>query len=261
MSIPWMFPEYINIYWFNVSQTLLTSFVSLVFFIIFILIYNKIKAKNENNLFVSLVDMLIESIHNLFSTVSDKLPINATIYVLFLFFYILWNNLFWLFIDFFGSAVPFLHHNFRPVNTDIFFNAILAIVWVIWAIVYWFKNDWFKFIEKYIPSKWVWLIQKIDKWRQYPLKFIDIMLWLFIWLIEFLWEFTKVLSLTVRLFWNMFAWVVLLTLITAAAVTAFKVPFLAPLIVFIIELFESFLQAFVFSLLVLIYFKMAEESH
>jgi F0F1-type ATP synthase membrane subunit a len=42
---------------------------------------------------------------------------------------------------------------------------------------------------------------------------------------------------------------------------AFHVPFLAPLLVVAMELLVSFLQAFVFALLVLIYFKMAEESH
>jgi F0F1-type ATP synthase membrane subunit a len=36
---------------------------------------------------------------------------------------------------------------------------------------------------------------------------------------------------------------------------------LAPLVVVAMELLVSFLQAFVFALLVLIYFKMAEESH
>jgi len=40
-----------------------------------------------------------------------------------------------------------------------------------------------------------------------------------------------------------------------------EVPFLLPLVVFVIELFVGFLQALVFSLLVLVYFKLAEQSH
>jgi F0F1-type ATP synthase membrane subunit a len=41
----------------------------------------------------------------------------------------------------------------------------------------------------------------------------------------------------------------------------FKVPFLLPLLVFIVELFVGFLQALVFSLLVAVYFKLAETTH
>jgi len=53
----------------------------------------------------------------------------------------------------------------------------------------------------------------------------------------------------------------LTSLIVAGTIALIKVPFLAPLLVFVLELLVGFLQAFVFALLVLIYFKMAEESH
>jgi len=36
----------------------------------------------------------------------------------------------------FATVVPFLHENFRPVSADIYFNAVLAIFGVLWAIVY-----------------------------------------------------------------------------------------------------------------------------
>ena len=265
MQIPWMFPHYIEIAWFHFSQTLLTSLLSLVFFVIFVAIYNKLKSKNEANGFVAIVDMLIEIMDSFFGSVSDKIPTSVKAYILFLFVYILWNNLFWLILDVFSTVVPTLHHNFRPVSTDIYFNAMLAVFGVVRSIIYGFKNNGFHFIEKYLPIKgfgiagdrpkgWkviLWLIVKI----------LDILLGLFIWFLEFIWEFTKVLSLTLRLFWNIFAWVVLLILIVSASVALFKVPFLAPILVLIMELLVSFLQAFVFALLVLIYFKMAEESH
>ena len=265
-AIPGMFPEYIDIFGLHLSQTLLTSLISLWIFLIFVLIYNKLKAKNESNFFVAMIDMLIETMDDFFGSVSDKIPSSVKTYILFLFVYILWNNLFGLILDMFATVAPVLHHNFRPVSTDIYFNAMLAVFGVIWSIAYWFQNNGLHFIERYIPLKGFGIawgkpeqIWKLPLWL--IVKILDILLGLFIWFLEFIWEFTKVLSLTLRLFWNIFAWVVLLILIVGAAITAMKVPFLAPLVVVAMELLVSFLQAFVFALLVLIYFKMAEESH
>ena len=264
-----MFPEYVNIAGLSLSQTIITSSISLVLFLVFVLIYNKIKTKNEDSSFVALIDMLVEEMDKFFGSVSDKVPSSVKVYVLFLFFYILWNNLFGLFLDMFATVIPSLHHYTRPVTTDIIFNAMLAVFGVVWSLVYWFKNHWFHFIERYVPAlfwKWVGIagekpdnIFKLLLWA--IVKFFDLLLWLFIGLLEFVWEFTKMLSLTLRLFWNIIAWVVLLTLIVAATIAFIKVPFLWPLVVVVMELLVGFLQAFVFALLVMVYFKMAEESH
>jgi F0F1-type ATP synthase membrane subunit a len=54
---------------------------------------------------------------------------------------------------------------------------------------------------------------------------------------------------------------VLLSIIVLATIKIFHVPALLPLVVVFFELFVGFLQAFVFSMLVLVYFKMAAESH
>jgi F-type H+-transporting ATPase subunit a len=74
-------------------------------------------------------------------------------------------------------------------------------------------------------------------------------------------EVAKILSLSLRLFGNILAWMVLLGLIVSATTAFIKVPLLLPLIVVFFELFVGFLQAFVFSMLVLVYFKMAWEAH
>ena len=261
-----MFPHYIEIFWFHFSQTLLTSLLSLVLFLIFVAIYNFLKKKNEANTFVAMIDMLVETMDDFFGSVSDKIPTSVKTYILFLFIYILWNNLFGLVLDMFATVVPVLHHNFRPVSTDIYFNAMLAVFGVLWSIVYGFQNNGFHFLERYIPLNGFGIAwSKPDKAWKWPLwltvKIFDVLLGLFIWLLEFIGEFTKMLSLTLRLFWNIFAWVVLLILVVSATMAAIKIPFLAPLVVVLMELLVSFLQAFVFALLVLIYFKMAEESH
>ena len=267
LSLPGLFPEFHQVMWLDISQTLVTSFLSLIFFIIFVVIYNFLKKKNEDSAFVALVEMLIEEMDKFFWSVSDKIPVSAKVYILFLFVYILWNNLFGLFLDMFATVIPALHEWTRPVTADIIFNAMLAVFGVLWAFAYGFKENWWKFLEKYVPLKWVWIVQGKPEWGFFKkigwfiVKFFDILLGLFIGLLEFIGEFTKMLSLTLRLFWNIIAWAVLLTLIVAATIAFMKVPFLAPLVVFLMELLVAFLQAFVFALLVAVYFKLAEESH
>ena len=265
MQLPGMFPEYVNIAWLQLSQTLITSSISLVLFAIFVAIFNFIKTRNWESLLVVLIEMAIEEMDKFFGSVSEKVPTTAKIYVLFLFFYILWNNLFGLFVDLFATVIPTLHHYLRPVTTDIIFNAMLAVFGVLWALAYGFKTHWLHFLERYFPLNWVGIAGDRPKgWKVIIwliVKILDILLWLFIGLLEFVGEFTKMLSLTLRLFWNIFAWVVLLTLIVAATMAAIKVPFLGPLVVVAMEFLVWFLQAFVFALLVMVYFKLAEESH
>gem|GEM_PF-485750 len=54
---------------------------------------------------------------------------------------------------------------------------------------------------------------------------------------------------------------VLLGLIVSATMALMKIPLLLPLVVVFFELFVGFLQAFVFSMLVLVYFKIAAAGH
>ncbi len=270
MNLPGMFPEY-NITSLHLSQTLVTSLISTLVFVLFVLVYNYLKKKNEDNAIVVMIDWMVEEMDKFFGSVSDKVPNAVKVYVLFLFFYILWNNLFGLFVDLFASVIPVLHHTLRPVSTDIIFNAMLAVFGVLWALAYGFKTHWFKFLERYFPLHWVGVsgdkpeIKGIKWFMKFILwlivKILDILLGLFIGFLEFIGEFTKMLSLTLRLYGNIFAWAVLIILVVWFSMRLMKVPFLIPLVVVTMELLVSILQAFVFALLVMVYFKIAEESH
>lgn len=77
----------------------------------------------------------------------------------------------------------------------------------------------------------------------------------FVGLIEFVSEFTKIISFSFRLFGNVFAGEVLLLVIATLA------PVLAPVPFYFLELFVGFIQAFVFSLLALVFFTIAATSH
>lgn len=77
----------------------------------------------------------------------------------------------------------------------------------------------------------------------------------FVGILELISEFAKVISFTFRLFGNIFAGEMLLVVI------GFLVPFLAPLPFYGLELFVGFVQALVFSLLTLVFLKMAVTAH
>jgi len=211
---------------------------------------------------VNLVDMWVEWIMKFFQDIGgENIPFSLIKIVVFLFLYILRSNIRWLIGDLFVLVTPSFEGFFRPVSTDLFFNLTLAIVCVVGSIVFGFKKNGVHYIEKYIGYKWIGIVPKVNSVGTFIGKIFDIIVGLFIGLIEFVWELARMLSLSLRLFWNILAGMVLLWLIVFATMKFIKVPALLPLLVVFFELFVGFLQAFVFSMLVLVYFKMAGESH
>lgn len=77
----------------------------------------------------------------------------------------------------------------------------------------------------------------------------------FVGILELISDFAKIISFSFRLFGNIFAGEVLLT------VTAFLVPILAPLPFYGLELFVGFIQALVFAMLTLVFINVAAFSH
>jgi F-type H+-transporting ATPase subunit a len=77
----------------------------------------------------------------------------------------------------------------------------------------------------------------------------------FVGILEIVSEIAKMISFSFRLFGNIFAGEILL------AVMLFLVPFIAPLPFLFLEIFVGFIQALVFSMLTLVFLKMATISH
>lgn len=255
------FPHYLQFGALHISQTLLTSLAGTVLFILFVLVYRILKARGSVGLFIQAVDALWEGLFTFFQGIDEKLSPRVIMLVVFLFTYILWSNLFGLFGDMFAYVVPWLHHYFRPVTSDVYFNWALAVVCVLGSLAFGFKRNGLHFIEKYIPWKGFGIVPKVNSIGTLIAKPFDIGIGLFIGLVEALGEVAKILSLSLRLFGNIFAGMVLLGLVIGAAQSFFHVPLVMPLLVFLLELLVSCIQAFVFSTLVLVYFKMAGESH
>lgn len=77
----------------------------------------------------------------------------------------------------------------------------------------------------------------------------------FVGLLELVSEFAKIISFSFRLFGNVFAGEVLLTIM------AFLVPYLIPLPFMFLEIFVGFIQAFIFGMLTLVFVAMAVTAH
>lgn len=125
----------------------------------------------------------------------------------------------------------------RSTSADLSFTLGLTIVVVTMSQYYGMKHlGFFGYMKKFVNFK-------------SPMKFAVGML-------EGVSEITKLLSLSFRLFGNLFAGEVLLAVVTGLTYVIAPLPFYA------LELFVGFVQAFVFSLLTLVYFSMAtEEAH
>jgi len=126
---------------------------------------------------------------------------------------------------------------FRPPSTDLNFTIALAIVTVVMTQVYGFAVLGFRLqIARYIIL------------NQGPIAFV-------VGLLEFFLELLRLLSLSFRLFGNLFAGDVLLVVISFISVGVGAIPF------YFLEIFVGFIQAFVFAFLTLLFFTLGTTAH
>lgn len=93
--------------------------------------------------------------------------------------------------------------------------------------------------------------------KKYANKFFTLKnpIYTFVGLLELLSEFVKIVSFSFRLFGNVFAGEVLL------GIVGFLVPYLVPLPFLFLETFVGFIQAFIFSMLTLVFIAMSVTGH
>lgn len=134
------------------------------------------------------------------------------------------------------ESVPLL----RAATTDLNTTLALAILSVL-AIQLWGLHQ----------QRHVYLAKFVNFSGPFYLKPINF----FVGLLEIISELAKVLSFSFRLFGNIFAGEVLLSIMFGL------VPLLVPSVFYGLELFVGFIQAFVFIMLTSVFLKMAGESH
>lgn len=159
-------------------------------------------------------EMFFEKVYEFFEDISgaeEKRWIK--VYITLLFFIILFSNLLWVFLEFltpiFGHE---MEHFIKIPTADINFNVAMAVIWVIIVIIEQFKAlGFWKAMYEYVPVLGKDYIPyakgKMPKVIDYPLfiivKFFDIVISVFLGLLEVIGHLAKVISLSFRLFWNM----------------------------------------------------------
>ncbi|MBD3245099.1 MAG: F0F1 ATP synthase subunit A [Candidatus Moranbacteria bacterium] len=236
--------EVINIGGFSITNTLITTWVVMTL----IVLISYLGTKNMHSVpkgLQNLLELSIEKLFNFFNSVWENREQTKKYFSLLATFFIFIIVANWLgllieaipgikYIGFFKNQngheafVPL----FRSVNSDL--NATLS-----WAIISVFLVQVFG-----ITSLGV---------IKYGSKFFNFQspIYFFVGILEFISEFAKVVSFSFRLFGNIFAGEVLLVVVAAIA------PLIAPIPFYGLEIFVGFVQALVFTMLTLVFIKMA----
>lgn len=250
----------------------------MVLWLIFIIYY--FVSKKPDSSFAVFFDMVFDGVYGFFEDILWVEEKKWTkLYITGMFFVILISNLLGVFLEVLWVGLPFLHHSISIPTSDINFNVAMAIIWVCIVIYEQFKFLWFwKALYEYVPFMGKNYIPyekgKMNKYIDIPLymlvKFFDIVISLFLWVLEVVGHWAKIISLSFRLFGNITSWGMLLgmllwwvALLTWAISWFFfskeiNFPIIFPLILHLQWLLVALIQALVFPLLIAIFIKVAK---
>ncbi|MCS7093430.1 MAG: F0F1 ATP synthase subunit A [Patescibacteria group bacterium] len=228
---------------FSITNSLLLSFIVLVFFFLIAKSYHQAVSSRRKTQLYYLVNFFLRTIFSFFSsTLKDRtrvfFPLLGS-----LFFFIILNNWAGL-LPGVGSVLVKIskdgdlhyHHLLRGNNADL--NTTLALALISF------------FIIQFEGIRHVGFKEYLKKFLNFtnPVTF-------FVGVLEIISELSKVISFSFRLFGNIFAGEVLLT------VMAFLVPVLVSFPFLVLEVFVGFVQALVFSMLSAVFISNAIVKH
>lgn len=216
-----------------VSNSMLTSWIVTALLALLVITQSK-KFKLVPSISQSLLELPIEGLYSLSRNVAAHKAAMFFPYVASFFIFILFSN--WSGLIPGVGTFGFMEHGvlvplFRAPTADLNTNIALAVISVGLLQYYGIKTLGVSYLKRFFNFK-------------NPMN-------TFLGLLELVLEFARVVSFAFRLFGNIFAGEVLLT------VTAFLVPFLAPVPFYGLELFVGMIQALVFSMLTLVFLHLA----
>lgn len=241
---------------FSVTNTLINSTIVLIFFLVVGLLVRS-RIKEVPGTLQNFIESILEYLFKFFDQVTGSrsktekfLPIVGS-----LFFFILISNWIGIFPGIGTIGVWQMHHGemelvpiFRPAATDLNLTLAMAVLGVVVSHFFGiFTIGFFRYLNKFIKLGDIWHALKSGK----PVKMLTAFIEFFVGLIEIVSEAAKMVSLSLRLFGNIFAGEVLLT------VMASLFAFVVPLPFMMLELIVGIVQATVFAMLVLVYLTMA----
>lgn len=185
------------------------------------------------------------------------------VYVVSLFFIILFANLFWLINDVLRFVFPQYLRRVTSPTGEFESTIAFAFISIIITLYVQSKNVWWihKLLHEYIPITGKWLME----WTWFLSKLWDIIISLFIGMLDIIGIIAKIISLSIRLFWNMSSGSILLNVIfigigmLTVDMIWFNFAIGLPIIIYVQWLLGAVIQAFVFSLLVWIWVAMADD--
>jgi len=249
---------------FSVTNAMINSWVAVVFFVLgaFIL-HKKIQKKNSNkgprgmqNIAEGVVEFLLAEIQKVTGDAKRArqfLPIVGTIFL-----FILFSN--WVgLLPGVGSIGVWEIHNgekeliplFRSAAADLNFTLAIAAFAVFTSHVIGFRSIGFtNHISKFFNIRGIW-----KSLKKGPVAIVVAFIEFGVGLIEVVSELAKVVSLSLRLFGNVFAGEVLMTIMLGLFAYMLPIPFI------FLEILVGAIQATVFSMLTLAYLTVATTSH
>lgn len=273
--------------WFDIEIPFMSSFVGFGIELVLILGLAILYRARKNSSFIVFFESIYEKVFEFFEDILGKEEKSwIKKYVTIVFFVILSANLIGFTIEFiapvFGlneSKHFILEHYLTSLTTDINFNIAMAVVSVLLVLFVQLRHLWtLHFIYDFFPVFGKGYLQ-YERWQKSPIvdwlifipvKVFDIIISVFLGLLEIIGTAAKVISLSFRLFGNMTSGWVLLGMLYAAlggatvyltsAFWGFEFPVLFPLLIFAQELLVALIQALVFPLLIAIFIKVAKSA-
>lgn len=244
IHIPTLAPEAVfHIGTINITNTMINAWMAIVIFLVLGILIKR-SVKNKPGKLQNIAEYFLEIMLGYFDQVTGDrkktirfLPIVGTI-----FFFILLSN--WLGL-LPGTGSITVGHNMllRPANTDLNLTLVMALVSVIGSHIYAFTTiGVFTHLGKFVQIKNVW-----KSFKKGPVAVLTAIIEFGVGLIEIVSEVAKVISLSLRLFGNIFAGEVLISVISALVAAFVPTPFM------LLEVLVGVIQAAVFAMLTLVY--------
>lgn len=232
---------------FEVRNTLLMAWLAMAVLLIISICTWWTRYKEVPGRFQAFIEMIIEGFFDFFdAVVGDReqtrrfFPLVTTIFL-----FLATANWMGIFPGVGSITIPEIVHGetlnvpiFRSMNADVNMTLAIAMVAVIMTQVFGIATlGILPYAGKFF----------VPPWRDPIGTFVGIL--------ELVAEFAKIISFSFRLFGNIFAGEVLLVVIS------FLMPYIAPIPFLGLEIFVGFIQALVFSMLTLVFIKMATAAH
>jgi F-type H+-transporting ATPase subunit a len=245
---------------FPVTNTLLVAWAIILFLIVIALLVKK-NLKEVPRGLQNVAEMIIEGAFNFMESITqDRKQVRKFFPIVFtIFIFVILSN--WVeIVPGLGTIGIWEEHNgqtvlvpfIRSSSADLNLTLAIAVISVISTQIFGIAAlGVLKYAGKFLPFKGLFKLKR----GFLPVPSFDGFINFFAGFLELIAEVAKLVSFSFRLFGNIFAGEVLLL------VVGFLAPYIVPLPFLFLEIFVGFVQALVFSMLTLVFLKMAVTEH